>query len=209
MKNKNVGRFTAFLVILFGLNTGCGVNYPADLVTRDPQAPVVVIYPIEDVYSQARVGVLPFHMPASIGTESGAAVGALFRDVLLAAGGFPVVRLLRGDFGDPAEAVTVGKANDVDLVLAGTVHSLFPGTELGGARVELSVRLLNCSTGNTVWYLRQTLEDPWDYPDNGLLSRLTAALVISSPRPPQAGSAVPGLLTRAADDLVGLMAARH
>ena len=194
----------ACLVIV--LLTGCSASMGKLSRDEGRKAPVVYIHPLKNVYTQARVAVLPFQVPDGRQRLFGEQVAALFRDVMLGKRAFPVVKLVDQQYGNQSDAARIGKEMGADLVLAGRVNYVVSGTELGGARVDVSIRLLNTSTGNTVWYVRQTCEHPWDYPDNSFVSRLVSSMMVENPRKPLQGKALPELLARVAVDMTDVMA---
>lgn len=170
------------------------------------KVPVVYIHPLMDMYRQATVGVLPFQVPSNMAAEEGMRVAALFKDVLLGKGVFAVVRQLNAPYGDFEEAMEIGREQGVQLTLAGQILYALDGTELGGARVNVAVRLLNTRTGNTVWYIEQAMERPMEYPDAGLVSRFFGSFSPPPVRKPAGAPAVPTMLTRIAVDMAEVMA---
>ena len=124
-------------------------------------APVVYIHPLDSrAYQQASVGVPPFILPANMDERMGAGIAALFKDVLLGKQTFPRVKVINDFYGDFEEAMAVGRKHGTDLILAGRVNYALEGTELGGARLDLSIRLLNVNTGKTVWHIGQAMDQP-------------------------------------------------
>ncbi|MFC1523549.1 hypothetical protein ACFL6N_02035 [Thermodesulfobacteriota bacterium] len=168
-------------------------------------APVVYIHPLENVYSHATVGVLPFQVPANMSGEQGLGVGALFKDVLLARRVFETVRELDAPYNNLDSALAVGRKAGVDLVLAGKINYALEGTELGGGRVDVSVRFLNTTTGNTVWYVQQTMDQPVDYPDVGFVNRLLGSFSRPPVREPREAPSVTNLLARIAVDMADVL----
>ncbi|OGR08003.1 MAG: hypothetical protein A2511_06160 [Deltaproteobacteria bacterium RIFOXYD12_FULL_50_9] len=169
------------------------------------EAPAVYIRPVSaDLSRQAVVGVLPFQMPANMSREQGAGVAALFKDVLLAKQAFQVVRLLDTRFGDINEAILYGRRAKVDLVLAGRINYAIDGADLGGARVDVSVRLVNVATGNTIWYVEQTMDKPMEYPDVGFVNRLLTAFSAPEVRRPAGPPALPNMLAKIAGNMADL-----
>jgi PBP1b-binding outer membrane lipoprotein LpoB len=133
--------------------------------------PVVFIHPLDkEAYSQASVGVLPFAMPQNMDERMGAGIASMYKDIFLGKRTFPKVKVLSEQFGDLDEAVGIGKRAGTDLVLAGRVNYALEGTEFGGARLDVSVRLLNVNTGSTVWHVGQAMDQAMDYPKTDLLS---------------------------------------
>ncbi len=168
-------------------------------------APIVYIYPFSDVNREATVGVLPFIVPANMGESRARGIATLFKDVLLGKRSFRTVRQLDAPYTDVEEAVRLGRAAGVDMVLAGKINYALEGTELGGARVELSVRLLNVVSGNTLWYIEQAVDQPMDYPDVGFMHRLLTSVSPPPVRKSAGAPAVPNMLARIAMDMAEVM----
>ena len=109
-------------------------------------------------------------------------------------------------YGSINEALEIGKESQVDLILAGQIHYAIAGTELGGARVDVSVRLISVNTGNTIWYIEQTVDQPMDYPNSRFLRRLLKSASIPEIRKSQGAPAIPNMLVGIATDVAGIMA---
>jgi len=170
-------------------------------------APVVYIHPRDhESYRRATVGVLPFRVPANQQPEQGAALGALFRDILLAKEIFPSVRQLPQYYGDFDQAIEYGRRAGVDLVLAGDLHRALDATELGGARAAVSVRLINVHTGNTVWHISQAMDQPVDHHDAGIWNRFKESFSPPVIRPSQGAPPLPNMLAAIAVDMAEVMA---
>jgi TolB-like protein len=168
--------------------------------------PMVYIYPLTDVSKGQKVGILPFIVPGNMAAENGRGVAALFKDILLKKRVFLAVKQLDKFYGNIDEALNIGKESQVDLVLAGQVHYAIAGTELGGARVDVSVRLVSVNTGNTIWYIEQSVDQPMDYPDVRFITRLMDSFSPSQIRKSQGAPAVPNMLVGIAGDIAGVMA---
>lgn len=195
------------LVVLAAL-TGCSFRDQRSTMYIAPRtgSPVVYVHPMQNTYQEASVGVLPFQVPENVALAQGVQVAALFKDVLLGKRAFPLVRQLTAGYGDLDEAIARGKEAKVDLVLAGRVNYALAATELGGARVSVSVRLLNVHSGNTVWYIEQAIDQPMDYPDMGLWSRLVDSFGPPEVRPSTGAPPVPNMLAKIAVDMAEVMA---
>lgn len=197
-----------FWIISVLLLTSCtSKNIPSSAidVPVEKGKPIVYIYPLTDISKDQKVGVLPFIVPSNMTAESGRGVAALFKDILLKKRAFRAVKQLDKFYGNIDEALNIGKESQVDLVLAGQVHYAIDGTEFGGARVDVSVRLVSVDTGNTIWYIEQTIDQPMDYPDTKFFTRL---LDSSSPPPirkSQGAPAIPNMLVGIAGDIAGVM----
>jgi hypothetical protein len=201
-------RNSVLLVVLTVLLAGCSARGQRSTMYVEPRtgSPVVYIHPLPSTYQEASVGVLPFQMPENIAADQGVRVAALFKDVLLGKRAFPVVRQLAPGYGDLDDAVARGKAAKVDLVLAGRVNYALAATEFGGGRASVSVRLLNVRSGNTVWYIEQAIDQPMDYPEMGMWSRLVDSFGPPEVRPSTGAPVVPNMLAKIAVDMAEVMA---
>lgn len=191
------------------LLSGClqsGNNRASETMAIRKGAPAVYIHPMSDSYRQGKVGVLPLQVPANIKTEQGKAVAALFRDVLLGRRAFQTVQLLEQPYGTLEEAVEIGRRAEVDLVLAGKINYAIEGTELGGARVEVAIRLINVTSGNTVWFISQGLDQEMDYPDVSLSNRLLSSFSPPKIRRSAGAPVATNMLVRIAEDMTSVMA---
>ena len=168
--------------------------------------PIVYIYPLTNVSKGQKVGVLPFIVPRNMAAENGRGVAALFKDVLMKKRAFHAVKQLNEFYGTIDEAMSIGKKSQVDLVFLGQIHYAIAGTELGGARVDVSVRLVSVTTGNTIWYIEQTVDQPMDYPDARFLTRLIDSVSPPPIRKSQGAPAVPNMLVGIAGDVAEVMA---
>ncbi|MBU0484780.1 MAG: hypothetical protein KKB30_09740 [Proteobacteria bacterium] len=196
--------FLCFFLITVVL-VGCAGKNMSENVAVNKGAPVVYVYPLSELNQQAIVGVLPFQVPVNMEQSLELGISALFKDALLGRRAFLVVKQLDQPYGDHRDAVRIGRRNEVDLVLAGRVNYAIDGTELGGARVDVSVRLLDTRTGDTVWYVRQAMDQPMDYPDLGLVNRLLTSLSPNRIRRSAAGPSVPNMLVAIAMDMTDVM----
>ena len=199
-------RIAMVMVLVLGVVvSGCAKNLRQPVPPRKG-APVVYIHPLTDTYRQARVGVLPFRVPVGMSEAQALGVAGLFKDVLLGKRTFPVVRQLSTPYGDCEQAVEIGRANDCDLVMAASLDYAMSGGDLGGARVGVSVRLLDVKTGNTVWYVTQGIDQPMDYPDTGMTNRFIEALSVPAYRGSNAAPTVANMLARIAVDMADVFA---
>jgi hypothetical protein len=168
--------------------------------------PVVFIHPLEaESYNHASVGVLPFLLPQGLDPAMGGRIAALYQDVLLGKAAFPVVKVLATPYGDFAEALAAGRLAKTELVLAGKVNYALEGTELGGARLDVTVRLLNVATGKTVWHINQAMDQPMDYPKTDMRHRLSRALGAPVIRRPGGAPVLINMLNRSAVDMADVM----
>lgn len=197
-------------VLCLVLCSGCVSSNNASFVATHKTAPSVIIWPIaEGAYQDASLGVLPFQMPPNMKREQGLGVAALFKDVLLSKQVFQTVRLLDSPFGDSNEAIRLGRAAGVALVLAGRLNYAVDSTELGGARVDVSLRLINVATGNTVWYVDQGMDQSMDYPDVGFVNRVLTSFSPLNVRRPAGPPAVPNMLVQIASDMADVFSDRR
>ncbi|MFA7383198.1 MAG: hypothetical protein WC001_07085 [Desulfurivibrionaceae bacterium] len=197
-------------IVLMGLLlSGCAPgqkNWASRPVEIRKNSPVVFIYPEVNTYQEATVGVLPFQVPGNMTQGQGEGVAMLFKDVFLGKQAFPKVLRLEVPYRDIEEALAIGRKAKVDLVLAGKVNYVLEGTQFGGGRVEVATRLLNVQTGNTVWYIEQSMDQPVAYPQSSTLSRFVAAFNPPEIKPSQGGPVVPNMLAQVAFDMVEVMA---
>jgi len=176
-------------------------NWANAPVAVKKNSPVVYIYPEVNSYQEATVGVLPFQMPANMRMEQGAGVAMLFKDVLLGKQAFPRVLRLDEGYDDIPAAIALGRKAKVDLVLAGKVNYALEGSQFGGGRVEVSTRLVNVRTGNTVWYIEQSMDQPMDYPENSTWSRFVSSFNPPETRASQSGPVLANMLVQIAFDM--------
>jgi len=203
MRKIIVGAFLGLLLV------GCAAgpkNWANQPVEVKKNSPVVFIYPDANSYQEATVGVLPFQMPGNMTQAQGEGVAMLFKDVLLGKQAFPKVLRLEDSYRDIPEALALGRKAKVDLVLAGKVNYALEGSQFGGGRVEVSTRLLNVHTGNTVWYIEQSMDQAMAYPQSSTFSRFVAAFNPQEIKPSQAGPVIPNMLAQVAFDMTEVMA---
>jgi hypothetical protein len=203
MRKIIVGVFFAALL------SGCASsqkNWANQPVEVKKNSPVVFIHPEVNTYQEATVGVLPFQVPTNMTREQGEGVAMLFKDVLLGKQAFPRVLRLEEPYRDIQEALALGRKAKVDMVLAGKVNFALEGSQFGGGRVEVSTRLLNVHTGNTVWYIEQSMDQAMAYPKSSTLSRFFAAFNPPEIKPSQGGPVVPNMLAQVAFDMAEVMA---
>ena len=196
-------------VVLLGLLLlGCAPaqrNWARRPVEVRKNSPVVFIYPEVNTYQESIVGVLPFQMPPNMTPEQGEGVAMLFQDVLLGKQAFSRVLRLDKPYRDIKEALALGRKAKVDLILAGQVSYALEGTQFGGGRVEVATRLLNVHTGNTVWYIEQSMDQPVAYPKSSTFSRFVAAFNPPEIKPSQGGPVVVNMLAQIAWDMAEVM----
>jgi TolB-like protein len=166
---------------------------------------VVYIHPLNNGYQQATVGVLPFQVPAGVSAEQGLRTAALFKDVLLGKRVFPVVRQLTEPYGNLEEALKLGRAAGVELVMAGRVDHLLATAEPGGGRVSVSLRLLDTTSGQTVWYVAQSMSQEVEYPDLSFGNRLRSSFSTPPVRQAAGPSPTVAMLTHLAFELAEVL----
>jgi TolB-like protein len=197
-----------YLMIFLLLLSGCA-GHTVDRPEVTTGAPVVYIHPLVPVageLSRTSVAVLPFVVPNGMDIGQGEKVAALFRDVLLGKQAFQTVKLVNRQYGSLAEAATIAGEAGTDLVLAGRIKYLLSGTRVGGARAELSVRVIDVRTGDTVWYIEQAMDQQMDHPDVSLAHRLGSVFSTPPVRAPEGASVVTNMLVHMAVDMTDVMA---
>jgi TolB-like protein len=197
--------FMIFLLLL----SGCAGHSPG-LARVETGSPVVYIHPLVPVaadLSRASVAVLPFIVPDGMDPGQGERVAALFQDVLLGKQAFQTVKMVNRHYGSLAEASTIAGEAGTDLVLAGRIKYLMSGTDLGGSRVELAVRVIDVHTNETVWYIEQAMDQKMDHPDVSLVHRLGSVFstppVRDSAGPPVAANMLAHIAVDMADVMAG------
>lgn len=203
-----MGRAIVWLLVGMALN-GCATvteRQSTAAVTVNKGVPVVYIHPLDaETYAHASVGVLPFLLPAAMAPDMGQRVAALYQDVLLGKAAFPTVKVLPTPYGDFEQAMAAGRLAGTDLVLAGKINYALEGKELGGTRLDVTVRLLNVQTGKTVWHISQAMDQPYDYPKTDMLHSLGAALSGGPTRRPAGAPVLTNMLAQAAVDMTDVM----
>lgn len=168
--------------------------------------PVVYIHPLEaENYAHASVGVLPFLLPEAMDRKMGQRIAALYQDVLLGKAAFPTVKVLARAYGDFEEALAAGRQAGTELVLAGKINYAMEGTELGGSRLDVTVRLLNVNTGKTVWHISQAMDQPYAYPKADMLHSLAAIMGPPPIKRPIGAPVLTNMLAQAAIDMTDVM----
>lgn len=169
-------------------------------------APVVYIYPKDvEAYRMASVGIPVFRLPSNMDSRMGEGIASLFQDVLLGKGAFLKVKIIAEPYGSFDEALLLGKRAGTDLVLAGKVNYAMEGSDLGGARLDISMRLLNVSTGATVWHIGQTMDQPMDYPQSDMLHFLMSSMVPPRIKGSGGAPAMSSMLTQVAVDMADVV----
>ncbi len=190
-----------FLVFI----TGCGNRAP-DHVDIRTGAPVVHIYPMGGEYQQGTALILPFQVPAEMNPEYGERVGLLFHEVFLSKQTFNTVKNSHKYYGNFDEAMAIGRKRGVDLLVAGRINYAMGGGQLGGSRVDVSLRVVNVHTGNTVWYMSQVMDQLMDHPDVSLPIRFMSIFSVPRIKSSSGAAAVPNMLAHIAVDMSDVMA---
>ncbi len=185
--------------------SGCAIK-EADHVAVRTGAPVVHIYPMGGQYEQAQALVLPFQVPAGTQPSYGQQVGALFHEVFLSKQTFATVRFSEQFYGNVEEALEMGRQAGVDLVVAGRINYVMSGGQLGGARVDVSLRVVNVKSGNTVWFISQVMDQLMDHPDVSLPNRLLSVFNVQKVRSSTGAATLPNMLAHIAVDMSEVMA---
>jgi hypothetical protein len=205
---NGMARAIVWLLVGMALN-GCATvteRQSTAAVQVNKGVPVVYIHPLDaETYAHASVGVLPFLLPAAMAPEMGQRVAALYQDVLLGKAAFPTVKVLPTPYGDFGQAMAAGRLAGTELVLAGKINYALEGRELGGTRLDVTVRLLNVQTGKTVWHISQAMDQPYDYPKTDMLHSLGAALSGAPTRRPAGAPVLTNMLAQAAVDMTDVM----
>ena len=208
MKNRYTG-IAIVLTFLLALLSGCATvteRHSSQDVAINKGVPVVYIHPKDmEAYRMAAVCIPSFRLPANMDQRMGEGIASMFKDVLLGKGAFPKVKTIQESYGSFDEALLLGKRAGTDLVLAGKVNYAMEGSDLGGTRVDLSMRLLNVSTGATVWHIGQTMDQPMDYPKSDFLSLLFGSM---GPPPIKSSGGAPAMssmLTQVAVDMADVV----
>ncbi len=206
MSIKNVIILLALVFLLPGCATMTERQSMAQSEVRKG-APVVYVHPMSiKPYKNASIGIPSFIVPDNMGPVQAEQVAGLFRDVFLGKRTFPRVKQIKGAYGDFQQAIEAGKRAGTDLVLAGIVNYALEGTELGGARVEMVIRLLNVESGNTVWSIGQNMDQPMDFPDTGFLQRAVASLSMAPIKRANAGQVLENMIAQIAVDMADVIA---
>jgi len=196
------------VMVLLILSAGCALktDRSSQPVPIRKNSPVVYIHPLDNIYHEASVGVLPFAVPDNFGKDQGRRIAELFKDILLGKRSFPKVRLIEGGGDNPEAAMERGRHAGVDLVMVGRIHHALEGSEFGGARLEAAIKLLNVRTGNTVWYIEHSLDQPMDFPKVSTLRNFFASFNPPPVRPSHGAPAMPNMLAKAAVDTANIIA---
>lgn len=184
---------------------GCAIK-EADHVAVRTGSPVVHIYPMGGQYDQASALVLPFQVPDGTNPSYGQQVGALFHEVFLSKQTFAEVHFQERFYGTVDEAMEMGRQAGVDLVVAGRINYVMSGGQLGGARVDLSLRVINVKSGNTVWFISQVMDQLLDHPDLSLPNRLLSIFNVPKVRSSTGAATLPNMLAHIAVDMSDVMA---
>ncbi len=197
-------RYFILLLSVSVLCVGCGTRRP-DHVDVRTGAPVVHIYPMGGEYRQGSALVLPFQVPAEMDPAYGERVGLLFHEVFLSKQTFHTVKTSNKYYGDIEEALSIGRRLGADLVVAGRVNYGMGGGQLGGSRVDVSLRVVNVHTGNTVWYLSQVMDQLMDHPDVSLPMRFLSIFNVPRIKTSAGAASMPNMLAHIAVNMSDVM----
>ena len=194
------------IILLAVLLAGCSGQANINEAGIRTNSPVVYIHPLYDSFATSSVAIVPFQVADGVDVSLSERVAALFRDVLLGKRAFTTVKLVDSPYISISEAVKAGQKAGTDLVLAGRVNYVMAGTGMGGARVDVSVRLLEVKSGDTLWYMEQTMDQQMDYPDVSFVHRLSSVFSTPPLRPSEPPPAVPNMLAHIAVNMADVMA---
>ena len=201
-------RFFPMLVLIV-LLSGCSVAMQKNeqQTAVEKNAPVVYVYPLSEFdLTSKTVAVLAFQTPDNVDPQVGAGVAGLFRDVFLGKRAFKGVMLLEQNFFSQQQAAEIGRKAGVDLVVAGRVNYQLAGYELGGDRLDVSMRLLDARSGETLWFIGQSMNKPMTYPERGFWTRLRTAVNQPQTRSQSKEPEVSNMLVRIAEDMSEVLA---
>ncbi len=191
------------VLVFAALAGGCAAFSGERASGLEESPPVVYVRPLEpELYRGARLAVLPF---AAAGRELGTAAAAVFRDVFLASGLFRSVILVDETAGTRKEALAA--ARGADLALFARVNRAFVDGGAGGSELDISLRVLHVKSGDTVWYIRQRIRRPVNWPRQDLATRLKRTLGPTPPLTPLSPQVMPAMLQTAALDMATVMGA--
>jgi len=197
-------RNLAALVLVLMFLPACGLA-PGPRAARDgivESAPVVYIHPLQPgLYRGARVAILPFSAEQY---ELGLTAAAAFRDVFLASGLFKAVFVVDKQVETRTRAIEA--AGDADMVVFARINRAFVDGGVGGAGLDVSLRLLHAKSGDTVWYIRQSLDRPVRWPRKDLVARLGRAMGPEPVLAPSEAAVLPNMLQLMARDMARVMA---
>ena len=201
-------RNIVLLVVLVGILSACA-GRQADQVATRTGSPLVHIHPLGGEYRHASILILPFQVPRGVAPYYGQQMAALYQEVLLGKEAF--ARILASDhaWGTRGEAVAQGQKAGVDLVLAGRINYLLSGTQLGGARADVSLRVVNVKSGNTIWYISQMMDQQVDHPEWRLPGRLMTIFTVPKVRSSSGPATLPNMLAHIAMNMGEVMAGQH
>ncbi|MFP3983791.1 MAG: hypothetical protein ACLFV2_08905 [Desulfurivibrionaceae bacterium] len=214
-KNSWMSSFSGKILPAFLLTAvliGCSPSLPGK-PGQDPSItsynPRVYIHPASADLSQASVAVLPFQIPADMESVRGREIAALFQQTMLEKQVFHKVKLTPDRYGTVEEAMEIARGEQVDLVLAGEVNQIISGSSLGGGRLNLSLRIIDLDSSDTVWYIEQTVDQDIAYPENSMIDRLKRIFSTSRMPEKKVVPTVPVMLTRISQDICRIIKAGH
>ncbi len=205
MKVKNIPLLFLITLSFYGCSTRSAMQ-SSQQIKIDKGTPVVHIHPMNhEAYSKASVGVLPFSLPPNMNEEMGAGIAALFKEVLLGKRIYPKVKTIDMQYNNNEQAMAIGKEAGTDLVLAGKINYAIESTELGGARLDISIRMLNVNTKQTVWHINQAMDQPMAYPKTDILNFMLTSTLPQQIRRPMGAPAMTNMLAQSAVDMADVL----
>ncbi len=208
MNVKVVDMRNLFLLGIIVLLVGCGTHGP-DRVDIRTGSPVVHIFPMGGEYQEGTALILPFQVPAEMEPEYGVRVGLLFHEIFLSKQTFLRVKNSYKYYGDLDEALEIGRKRGVDLVVAGRINYAMAGGQMGGNRVDVSLRVVNVHTGNTVWYISQVMDQMMDHPDVSFSTRLMSIFSVPTVKSSMGASSMANMLAHIGVDMSDVMAGQR
>ena len=119
---------------------------------------------------------------------------------------FKTVKLGQRHYDSTGEAVELANELGTQLAMAGRINYLVSGAKLGGNRVDVSVRVIDVKSGNTVWYIQQAMDQKMNHPDVSFKHRLGSIFSIPPVRSSESAPVVPNMLVNIAVDMSEVMA---
>jgi len=194
------------IIFILCLVQGCAMSHGPKAAGEGivKSRPVVFVHPLEPrLYRGARLAVFPF-----VGDSGNLAMpaAAAFRDAFLASGLFKAVYVVDKPVYTRTEAVATAAARGADLAAFARINRAFVDGGVGGSGLGVSLRLIHVKSGDTVWYIRQGVERPVNWPRKDLVARLSRALSPSPVLAPAPGNVLPNMLQIVAFDMARVMA---
>lgn len=163
-RGKKGRRQKVFLIlgILAGLlagMAGCSVWENTPYLT-DPKIlagpPEAFVKPSYADYRNYRLAILPFRVPAQV-TDVSYSLTEVFHRQLLEKRPFRAAIRVSEYSSSMAEAKRLAKAQGAELFLVGEVPYFIDSGTTGKSGLQVDLRIVETSTGNTIWYLSDTI----------------------------------------------------